>query len=141
MAAAAAFIALALFSLCASSAAAGRGSPSSPWHGQAAPQQLDAEAARQQAADRVTMLPGQPAVQFAQYAGYVTVNETHGRALFYWFFEATAAADKKPLVLWLNGGPGCSSIGYGEAEELGPFLVQKGKPELKLNDYSWNKGT
>lgn len=119
------FLALALLSLCA--AAAG-GSP-----------QLDAEAARQQEADRVTRLPGQPAVRFAQYAGYVTVNETHGRALFYWFFEATAGADKKPLVLWLNGGPGCSSVGYGEAEELGPFLVQKGKPELKWNKYSWNK--
>jgi serine carboxypeptidase-like clade II len=35
-------------------------------------------------------------------------------------------------------GPGCSSIGYGEAEELGPFLVQKGKPELRWNNYSWN---
>uniref|UniRef100_N1QWJ5 Serine carboxypeptidase-like 34 n=1 Tax=Aegilops tauschii TaxID=37682 RepID=N1QWJ5_AEGTA len=65
--------------------------------------QLDAEAARQQAADRVGRLPGQPAVKFAQYAGYVTVNEAHGRALFYWFFEATAGAAKKPLVLWLNG--------------------------------------
>lgn len=27
-------------------------------------------------------------VKFKQYAGYVTVNVTHGRALFYWFFEA-----------------------------------------------------
>ncbi|KAM0922244.1 hypothetical protein ACQ4PT_006294 [Festuca glaucescens] len=93
----------------------------------------------QQAADRVGRLPGQPAVPFQQYAGYVTVNESHGRALFYWFFEAVADAPKKPLVLWLNGGPGCSSIGYGEAEELGPFLVHKGKPELKWNHYSWNR--
>uniref|UniRef100_A0A0D9VIP1 Carboxypeptidase n=1 Tax=Leersia perrieri TaxID=77586 RepID=A0A0D9VIP1_9ORYZ len=128
MATAAAFsfpcLALALLSLCAAAAAT------------AAAPVVDAEAARQQAADRVARLPGQPAVKFAQYAGYVTVNETHGRALFYWFFEATAAADKKPLVLWLNGGPGCSSIGYGEAEELGPFLVQKGKPELKWNEFS-----
>ncbi|CAL5007793.1 unnamed protein product [Urochloa decumbens] len=105
----------------------------------AAPLQVDDAAAAQQAADRVAGLPGQPAVGFEQYAGYVTVNESHGRALFYWFFEATAKPDKKPLVLWLNGGPGCSSIGYGEAEELGPFLVQKGKPELKWNNYSWNR--
>jgi hypothetical protein len=70
----------------------------------AAAQQVDAVAAAQQAADRVAGLPGQPPVGFAQYAGYVTVNETHGRALFYWFFEATASPDKKPLVLWLNGG-------------------------------------
>ena len=64
----------------------------------------NAEAAKQQAADRVGRLPGQPAVPFAQYAGYVTVNESHGRALFYWFFEAAAAPATKPLVLWLNGG-------------------------------------
>ncbi|XP_031272346.1 serine carboxypeptidase-like 34 [Pistacia vera] len=93
----------------------------------------------EQEADRVIRLPGQPPVTFKQYAGYVTVNETHGRALFYWFFEAASNPEKKPLLLWLNGGPGCSSIGYGEAEELGPFLSQKGKPELKLNPYRWNK--
>lgn len=57
-----------------------------------------------QRADRVTELPGQPPVKFRQYAGYVTVNETHGRALFYWFFEATHNPSKTPLLLWLNGG-------------------------------------
>lgn len=57
-----------------------------------------------QRADRVKELPGQPPVKFRQYAGYVTVNETHGRALFYWFFEATHNPSKKPLLLWLNGG-------------------------------------
>ncbi|CAL9077807.1 unnamed protein product [Musa acuminata var. zebrina] len=101
--------------------------------------ELDHEALKQQQADRVVRLPGQPPVDFHQYAGYVTVNESHGRALFYWFFEATHDVEKKPLLLWLNGGPGCSSIGYGEAEELGPFLMQKGKPELKFNKHSWNK--
>uniref|UniRef100_A0A7N0VKN4 Carboxypeptidase n=1 Tax=Kalanchoe fedtschenkoi TaxID=63787 RepID=A0A7N0VKN4_KALFE len=95
---------------------------------------------QQQAADRVTALPGQPPVKFNHYAGYVTVNESHGRALFYWFFEATHQPNKKPLLLWLNGGPGCSSVGFGEAEELGPFLSSEtGKLELKLNPHSWNK--
>jgi serine carboxypeptidase-like clade II len=65
---------------------------------------VDSVTAAQQAADRVKRLPGQPPVGFAQYAGYVTVNETHGRALFYWFLEATANANKKSLVLWLNDG-------------------------------------
>lgn len=38
-------------------------------------------------------------------------------------------------------GPGCSSIGYGAAEELGPFFPQKGsKPKLKFNPYTWNNG-
>jgi serine carboxypeptidase-like clade 2 len=54
--------------------------------------------------DLVTNLPGQPPVDFQHYAGYVTVNETNGRALFYWFFEAMTKSEEKPLVLWLNGG-------------------------------------
>lgn len=54
--------------------------------------------------DLVTDLPGQPDVKFRHYAGYVTVNEKNGRALFYWFFEASSRPDEKPLVLWLNGG-------------------------------------
>jgi len=58
----------------------------------------------EQEADRVYGLPGQPPVKFKQYAGYITVNETHGRALFYWFFEATQKPEEKPVLLWLNGG-------------------------------------
>lgn len=54
--------------------------------------------------DLVVGLPGQPNVSFAHYAGYVTVNESHGRALFYWFFEAASDPASKPLLLWLNGG-------------------------------------
>lgn len=54
--------------------------------------------------DLVTNLPGQPKVNFQHYAGYVTVNETNGRALFYWFYEAMTKPEEKPLVLWLNGG-------------------------------------
>ncbi|KAG5246905.1 serine carboxypeptidase [Salix suchowensis] len=87
----------------------------------------------------VTNLPGQPDVSFKHYAGYVTVNEQNGRALFYWFYEAATHPDKKPLVLWLNGGPGCSSIGYGATQEIGPFIVDTNGHGLKYNPYSWNK--
>ena len=54
--------------------------------------------------DAVTNLPGQPSVSFRHYAGYVTVNQENGRALFYWFYEATSQPNEKPLILWLNGG-------------------------------------
>lgn len=57
-----------------------------------------------QEADRIIALPGQPAVKFKQYSGYVTVDEIHGKALFYWFFESTHKPHQKPLLLWLNGG-------------------------------------
>ncbi|XP_031260181.1 serine carboxypeptidase-like 31 [Pistacia vera] len=89
--------------------------------------------------DLVTNLPGQPDVDFRHYAGYVTVNEKNGRALFYWFYEATTRPEEKPLVLWLNGGPGCSSVGYGATQEIGPFIVDTDGQGLKFNPYSWNK--
>jgi serine carboxypeptidase-like clade 2 len=54
--------------------------------------------------DLVVRLPGQPTVQFRQYAGYVDVDVKAGRSLFYYFVEADKEPDKKPLSLWLNGG-------------------------------------
>uniref|UniRef100_A0A5B7C8J7 Carboxypeptidase n=1 Tax=Davidia involucrata TaxID=16924 RepID=A0A5B7C8J7_DAVIN len=88
--------------------------------------------------DLVTDLPGQPKVDFHHYAGYVTVNENNGRALFYWFYEASTLPEDKPLVLWLNGGPGCSSVGYGATQEIGPFFVHTDGHSLKINPYAWN---
>ncbi|XP_056177487.1 serine carboxypeptidase-like 45 [Syzygium oleosum] len=88
-------------------------------------------------ADKIVSLPGQPRVSFSQYAGYITVDEKQQRALFYYFTEAEANPDSKPLVLWLNGGPGCSSVGIGAFSEHGPF--KPSKDVLLKNHYSWNK--
>lgn len=85
-------------------------------------------------------LPGQPAgFKFRQYSGYVTVDAKAGRALFYYFAEATRDPSRKPLVLWLNGGPGCSSLGYGAMTELGPFRVNPDGRTLSHNPYAWNQ--
>lgn len=55
-------------------------------------------------ADRIASLPGQPAVSFRQYSGYINVDEKQERSYFYYFVEAETEAASKPLVLWLNGG-------------------------------------
>ncbi|KAI3755525.1 hypothetical protein L1987_55328 [Smallanthus sonchifolius] len=44
-----------------------------------------------------------------------------------------------PLVLWLNGGPACSSFGKGAMRELGPFRVNADNTTLSQNKYAWNK--
>ncbi|KAH9676765.1 serine carboxypeptidase-like 25 [Citrus sinensis] len=89
-------------------------------------------------ADRIASLPGQPKVSFQQFSGYVPVNKVPGRALFYWLTEATHNPLNKPLVVWLNGGPGCSSVAYGASEEIGPFRINKTASGLYLNKLSWN---
>lgn len=93
----------------------------------------------EQEADRVAFLPGQPRTpRLSQFSGHVTVNKQNGRALFYWFFEAQAQPSHKPLLLWLNGGPGCSSVGYGAASELGPLRVSRFAAGLEFNKFAWN---
>ncbi|CAM0951732.1 unnamed protein product [Alopecurus aequalis] len=94
--------------------------------------------AKLKAADEIVVLPGQPAVGFSQYGGFVTVDEKNGRALFYYFVEAASDPAAKPLLLWLNGGPGCSSIGYGAMMELGPFRVNRDNKTLSRNSQAWN---
>ncbi|XP_024990476.1 serine carboxypeptidase-like 27 [Cynara cardunculus var. scolymus] len=93
--------------------------------------------------DKIVSLPGQPAnVSFHQYSGYITVDKKQGRALFYWLIEVptnNGPASSKPLVLWLNGGPGCSSIAYGAFEEVGPFRVGPDGKTLSISPYAWNK--
>ncbi|KAK6149024.1 hypothetical protein DH2020_016549 [Rehmannia glutinosa] len=88
-------------------------------------------------ADKIASLPGQPKVNFQQYSGYITIDEKQKRSYFYYFVEAEIEPASKPLVLWLNGGPGCSSIGAGAFSEHGPF--QPSGNVLVKNNYSWNK--
>ncbi|KAM3268839.1 serine carboxypeptidase-like 45 isoform X1 [Capsicum chacoense] len=87
--------------------------------------------------DKVIKLPGQPQVGFQQFSGYVTVDDKKQRSLFYYFVEAETDPASKPLVLWLNGGPGCSSLGVGAFSENGPFRP-RGQVLVK-NEHSWNQ--
>ncbi|KAG5007983.1 hypothetical protein GLYMA_09G226700v4 [Glycine max] len=89
--------------------------------------------------DRIESLPGQPPVSFSHYGGYVTVDKEAGRAFYYYFVEAQRSKQTLPLLLWLNGGPGCSSLGYGAMQELGPFRVNSDGKTLHRNIFSWNK--
>ncbi|KAJ8748720.1 hypothetical protein K2173_011269 [Erythroxylum novogranatense] len=89
--------------------------------------------------DRIKTLPGQPPVRFNQYGGYITVSESAGRSFYYYFTEAERDKECKPLLLWLNGGPGCSSLAYGAMQELGPFRVLSDGKTLFRNKYAWNK--
>ncbi|WOK95675.1 hypothetical protein Cni_G04382 [Canna indica] len=62
-------------------------------------------------------------------------------ALFFAFYEAqqpVSPSSETPLLTWLQGGPGCSSM-FGNLFELGPFLVSQESPTLRGNPASWNR--
>ncbi|KAK6937896.1 Peptidase S10, serine carboxypeptidase [Dillenia turbinata] len=92
----------------------------------------------------VTQLPGFTGTfPSKHYSGYVTIDESHGKKLFYYFVVSESNPSEDPVVLWLNGGPGCSSFD-GFVYEHGPFNFEKGEsqdglPKLHLNQYSWSK--
>ncbi|KAB7495458.1 Lysosomal protective protein [Armadillidium nasatum] len=88
--------------------------------------------------DLITDLPGLDfPITFNQYSGYL--DSTEGRKLHYWFVESKADPVTDPLLLWLNGGPGCSSL-MGFITELGPFrVVHDGSNTLEPNIYAWNE--
>ncbi|KAK8710806.1 hypothetical protein V6N13_146115 [Hibiscus sabdariffa] len=89
-------------------------------------------------ADRIVRLPGQPSnLSFQHFSGYVDVDYNKHKSLFYYFVEAETDPASKPLVLWLNGGPGCSSLGVGAFSETGPF--RPNGEVLVRNYYSWNR--
>lgn len=70
-----------------------------------------------------------------QYTGYLDV-EDEDKHFFYWFFESRNDPKNDPVILWLNGGPGCSSL-TGLFFELGPSSIDKSLKPV-LNPHSWN---
>ncbi|KAJ9176109.1 hypothetical protein P3X46_011456 [Hevea brasiliensis] len=89
----------------------------------------------------ITYLPGfNGTLPSKHYGGYVTFDEKN---LFYYFIVSERNPSEDPVVLWLNGGPGCSSFD-GFVYEHGPFNYEEGQPKgslpiLHLNPYAWSK--
>ncbi|KAK9877392.1 hypothetical protein WA026_017788 [Henosepilachna vigintioctopunctata] len=71
------------------------------------------------------------------YSGYFTVNKPYNSNLFFWFFPSENDFENAPVVLWLQGGPGASSL-IGLFGENGPFQM-KSKKGLKPRPYSWTQ--
>ncbi|PNF39003.1 Venom serine carboxypeptidase [Cryptotermes secundus] len=89
-----------------------------------------------QSAANVGPLKG--AENITSFSGYLTVNKKFNSNLFFWFFPVESNNyPSAPVVLWLQGGPGSSSL-FGLFTENGPFSVNS-KYYLKLRKYSWTK--
>ncbi|CAO2813560.1 unnamed protein product [Amaranthus hypochondriacus] len=92
--------------------------------------------------ETVSSLPGFSGdLPFNLQTGYITVGDSE---MFYYFIESEGNPKKDPLLLWLTGGPGCSSWN-SLVYEIGPLefdldaSLEGGLPQLRSYDYSWTK--
>ncbi|KIW11427.1 hypothetical protein PV08_10727 [Exophiala spinifera] len=75
------------------------------------------------------------------YAGLLPISDAKDSPeLYWWFFPSTNPAAKNEILIWLNGGPGCSSL-EGLLQENGPFLWQYGTFKPVQNVWSWTNLT
>ncbi|CAJ2502213.1 Uu.00g096070.m01.CDS01 [Anthostomella pinea] len=86
---------------------------------------------------------GIPDVDFdvgESYSGYLPISDDPNdtNELFFWFFPNSGNSTEKEILLWLNGGPGCSSF-EGLLQENGPFIWQYGTYKPVPNPWSWNR--
>lgn len=71
---------------------------------------------------RVTSLPGVDVpLDTAQYAGLLQLDNPNQQA-FYYYVESRRSPSSDPLILWLNGGPGCASL-LGAFTEIGGVMI------------------
>ncbi|XP_075975771.1 retinoid-inducible serine carboxypeptidase-like [Anticarsia gemmatalis] len=68
--------------------------------------------------------------------GFIEVRP--GAHIFYWLFYADGTkvvATRKPLVIWIQGGPGFAASGLGNFAELGPYNM-----DMQPRNHTWVKG-
>jgi carboxypeptidase D len=68
---------------------------------------------------------------------HIEITPEHNGNVFFWHFQNKHIANKQRTVIWLNGGPGCSSED-GALMEIGPYRL-KDDNNLVYNDGAWNE--
>lgn len=88
--------------------------------------------------DEILTLAGKPTEYTSRlFSGYLPLN--NGGHAFYFLAESqSSTAQADPVLLWLNGGPGSSSL-MGCFSENGPLLVNEDGKTLRVNKFGWNQ--
>ncbi|KAF9804230.1 hypothetical protein SFRURICE_020658 [Spodoptera frugiperda] len=72
---------------------------------------------------------------FKSYSGFLTVNETYNSNIFFWYFPVlNKPVNESPWIIWLQGGPGASSL-TGLFDEIGPFTVYSNHLFIALKQF------
>lgn len=70
------------------------------------------------------------------YSGYF--NLTKDKDVHYTYLESQNDRDNDPLILWVSGGPGCSSL-FSMLYEVGPFrFLTPKQPSFNVTPQAWN---
>jgi cathepsin A (carboxypeptidase C) len=72
-----------------------------------------------------------------QYTGWLDIGHKH---LFFWYFDSQNDPVNDPLTLWMNGGPGASSM-LGLFQEIGPCLINEHGNGTVRNPWAWNRNS
>ena len=86
--------------------------------------------------DKMANLPDAPEFTTDTSSRYLKASKT--KSLHYVFAESMDSPETDPVVIWFNGGPGCSSM-LGMMQELGPIVVDDGEDYFKTNPHPWNE--
>jgi carboxypeptidase C (cathepsin A) len=90
--------------------------------------------------DRVGSLPDMGTFdKYGAFSGYLDIEDTT-KKIHYLFFEAQNNSPDAPVLIWFNGGPGCSSM-LGFMQENGPFRIESGGTKFHESEFAWNKET
>ena len=88
--------------------------------------------------ERVTSLPFMDTFdQYGMFSGFLDIADT-SKKIHYLFVESANDPKTDPLVIWFNGGPGCSSM-LGFMQENGPFRMDSGTGEIHASADGWNR--
>ncbi|KAF4972842.1 hypothetical protein FSARC_668 [Fusarium sarcochroum] len=73
-------------------------------------------------------------------SGFITTKngDQDLSSIFFWLFESKNEPSTDPLILWMTGGPGASSVGYGHLMELGPCRISPDGGYTVENNFGWN---
>ncbi|XP_050352967.1 venom serine carboxypeptidase-like [Nymphalis io] len=85
-------------------------------------------------AQNISRVPFTEKIGILSHSGFITVDKKYNSNLYFWYFPAFNKNKNAPVVLWLQGGPGGSSL-FGLFTENGPIVAKK--EGFSARKYHW----
>lgn len=83
---------------------------------------------------KLSRVPFTESLNIKSYSGFFTVDKKYDSNLYLWYFPPIETNNEAPVIVWLQGGPGSSSL-YGLFVENGPLKVVN--DSFQTRDINW----